>query len=46
MRLAESCGLQRFVAQRLRVPTDKGSNASGRVATVVAGHADRRRLDR
>ena len=37
MRLAESCGLPGIVTRRLRVPTDKGSNASGKVAAIVAG---------
>jgi hypothetical protein len=37
MRLAESCGLHGIVASRLHVPTDKGSNASGKVAAIVAG---------
>jgi hypothetical protein len=37
MRLAESCGLRDIVRERLHVPTDKGSNAAGKVATVVAG---------
>ncbi len=37
MRLAQSCGLHRIVAERVRVPTHKGSNASGKVATIVAG---------
>jgi hypothetical protein len=37
MRLAESCDLHRVVRERLHVPTDKGSNGSGKVATIVAG---------
>jgi hypothetical protein len=37
MRLAESCDLPGIVRERLRVPTDKGSNAAGKVATIVAG---------
>jgi len=37
MRLAESCDLHGIVRDRLHVPTDKGSNASGKVATIVAG---------
>jgi hypothetical protein len=37
MRLAESCDLHGIVAERLHVPTDKGSNAAGKVATIVAG---------
>jgi hypothetical protein len=39
MRLAQSCDLHGIVAGRLRVPTDKGANASGKVATIVAGMA-------
>ena len=37
MRLAESCDLSGIVRERLRVPTDKGSNAAGKVSTIVAG---------
>jgi hypothetical protein len=37
MRLAEACDLPGIVRERLRVPTDKGANASGKVATIVAG---------
>ena len=37
MRLAQSCGLWDLVRQRVRPPTDKGSNAAGKVATVVGG---------
>ena len=37
MRLAESCDLHGIVRERLHVPTDKGSNAPGKVATIVAG---------
>jgi hypothetical protein len=37
MRLAESCDLPGVVAERLRVPTDKGAHAAGKVATIVAG---------
>jgi hypothetical protein len=37
MRLAESCGLPGIVARRLRIPTDKGANASGKIAAIVAG---------
>src|SRR3954463_6395457 len=37
MRLAQSCDLHGIVADRLRVPTHKGANASGKVATIVAG---------
>lgn len=36
MRLAESCDLHGIVAERLHVSTDKGSNAAGKVATIVA----------
>jgi hypothetical protein len=37
MRLAQSCGLHAVVSGRVRVPTHKGANASGKVATIVAG---------
>jgi hypothetical protein len=37
MRLAESCDLHGIVRERLHVPTDKGANASGKLATIVAG---------
>ena len=37
MRLAEQAGLHALVAERVHVPTDKGSNPAGKVATVVAG---------
>jgi Transposase DDE domain group 1 len=37
MRLAESCDLAGIVRERLHVPTHKGSNGSGKVATIVAG---------
>jgi hypothetical protein len=37
MRLAQSCDLHGVVRRRLHVPTDKGSNAAGKVATIVAG---------
>ncbi|HEX6658335.1 MAG TPA: IS1380 family transposase [Ilumatobacter sp.] len=37
MRLAEWCDLHGIVAERLHVPSHKGSNASGKVATIVAG---------
>jgi Transposase DDE domain group 1 len=36
MRLAQSCGLHAVVSGRVRVPTHKGANASGKVATIVA----------
>ncbi|WP_327010657.1 IS1380 family transposase [Dactylosporangium sp. NBC_01737] len=35
--LAQRCDLHGVVDARLRVPTDKGSNASGKVTTIVAG---------
>jgi hypothetical protein len=37
MRLARDAGLHSRVAQRVRIPGDKGANAGGKVATVVAG---------
>jgi hypothetical protein len=37
MRLAEACDLHGIVRDRLRLPTDRGANASGKVATIVAG---------
>jgi len=37
MRLAQSCGLHTAVAERVQVPTHKGSHAAGKVATIVAG---------
>jgi hypothetical protein len=37
MRLARQAGLHDAVADRVRLPTDKGSNPAGKVATVVAG---------
>jgi Transposase DDE domain group 1 len=37
MRLAGSCDLSGIVAERLRVPTDRGANAAGKIATIVAG---------
>jgi hypothetical protein len=37
MTLAQRCDLHGIVASRLHVPTDKGSNASGKVAAIVAG---------
>lgn len=37
MALAERCDLHGIVAERLHIPTDKGCNASGKVATIVAG---------
>lgn len=37
LRLAQRCDLHGVVAERLHIPTDKGANASGKVATIVAG---------
>ena len=37
MRLAQQAGLHDAVADRVRLPTDKGSNPAGKVATIVAG---------
>jgi hypothetical protein len=37
MRLAQDAGLQRRVAERVRVPGDAGCNPGGKVATMVAG---------
>src|SRR3954451_11594210 len=37
MALAERCDLPGIVAQRLHIPSDKGCNVSGKVATIVAG---------
>jgi len=37
MELAESCDLHGIVAERVRIDGDKGANAGGKVATVVAG---------
>jgi hypothetical protein len=37
MRLAEQVGLHDAVAGRVRLPTDKGSNPAGKLATIVAG---------
>ena len=37
MELAESCDLHGIVAERVRIDGDKGANAWGKVATVVAG---------
>ena len=36
MRLAEQAGLLDAVADRVSLPTDKGSNPAGKVATIVA----------
>jgi DDE family transposase len=35
--LAESAGLRRLAGQHLTVPTDKGANAGGKVASLVGG---------
>jgi hypothetical protein len=37
MRLAQQAGLHDAVADRVRLPTDKGSNPAGKIATIVAG---------
>jgi hypothetical protein len=37
MRLARDAGLHDAVADRVRIPGDKGANAGGKVATIVAG---------
>jgi hypothetical protein len=37
MRLADQVGLHDAVTGRVRLPTDKGSNPAGKVATIVAG---------
>jgi hypothetical protein len=37
LRLAERCDLAGIVAGRVRIPTDKGCNASGKVTAIVAG---------
>lgn len=37
MRLAEDADLHGLVTGKVHVPTDKGSNAAGKVATIVAG---------
>lgn len=37
MRLAQQAGLHDAVADRVRLPGDKGSNPAGKVATIVAG---------
>lgn len=37
MRLAQVAGLHNAVAARVRIPGDKGANAGGKVATIVAG---------
>jgi hypothetical protein len=37
MRLADQVGLHDAVAGRVRLPTDKGSNPAGKLATIIAG---------
>jgi DDE family transposase len=37
MRLADQVGLHEAVTGRVRLPTDKGSNPAGKLATIVAG---------
>ena len=37
MRLADQAGLHDAVTDRVRLPTDKGANPAGKVATIVAG---------
>ncbi|MDI6104330.1 IS1380 family transposase [Actinoplanes sp. NEAU-A12] len=37
MRLAQQSGLHDAVGARVRLPTDKGTNPAGKVATIVAG---------
>ncbi|NLU80924.1 IS1380 family transposase [Micromonospora sp. HNM0581] len=37
MRLAEQAGLHDAVTDRVRLPSDKGANPAGKVATIVAG---------
>lgn len=37
MRLAQQAGLHDAVTDRVSLPTDKGSNPAGKVATIVAG---------
>lgn len=37
MRLAQQGGLHDAVAERVSLPTDKGANPAGKVATIVAG---------
>ena len=37
MRLAQDVGLHDAVADRVSLPTDKGANPAGKVATIVAG---------
>ena len=37
MRLAQQVGLHDAVTDRVRLPTDKGANPAGKVATIVAG---------
>jgi hypothetical protein len=37
MRLADRAGLHDAVTDRVRLPTDKGANPAGKLATIVAG---------
>jgi len=37
MRLAEQADLHEIVTEKVHVPTDKGANAAGKVATIVVG---------
>jgi hypothetical protein len=37
MRLAQQAGLHDAVTDRVRLPTDKGANPAGKLATIVAG---------
>ena len=37
MRLAEQADLHEIVTEKVHVPTDKGANPAGKVATIVAG---------
>ncbi|MFU8854696.1 IS1380 family transposase [Micromonospora sp. SL1-18] len=37
MRLAEQAGLHDAVIDRVRLPSDKGANPAGKVATIIAG---------
>src|SRR3954469_1416962 len=37
MRLADQAGLQDAIPDRVRLPTDKGANPAGKVATIIAG---------
>ena len=46
MGLAQEAGLEELARQHLSVPGDKGANAGLKVASLVAGHGCRCRLDR